>query len=81
MPKLHDLNFELISNPPYSSNLAPSDYWLFAGLKKMLAGKKFRPNEEVIAETEVYFEAKDKAFYKSVIEMLERRWNVALDGD
>jgi len=49
----------------------------------MLAGKKFPTNEEVFAETEAYFEAKDKSFYKSGIEMLERRWNdfVALDGD
>ena len=67
----------------YVTDLAPSDYWLFADLKKMLAGKKFRTNEEVIAETEAYFQAKDKSFYKSGIEMLERRWNdcVALDGD
>ena len=79
----HELNFELLPHPPYSPDLAPSDYWLFADLKKMLAGKKFRTNEEVIAETEAYFEAKDKSFYKSDIEMLERRWNdcVALDGD
>ena len=50
-----------------------------ADLKKMLAGKKFRTNDE----TEAYFEAKDKSFYKSDIEMLERHWNdcVALDGD
>lgn len=83
MAKLHELNFELLPHPPYSPDLAPSDYWLFADLKKMLAGKKFRTNEEVIAETEAYFEAKDKSFYKSGIEMLERRWNdcVALDGD
>ena len=83
MAKLHELNFELLPHPPYSPDLAPSDYWLFADLKKMLAGKKFRSNEEVIAETEAYFEAKDKSFYKSGIEMLERRWNdcIVLDGN
>ena len=83
MAKLHELNFELLPHPPYSPDLAPYDYWLFADLKKMLAVKKIRTNEEVIAETEAYFEAKDKSFYKSGIEMLERRWNVsvALNGD
>ena len=52
-------------------------------LEKNLAGKKFRTNEEVIGETEAYFESKDKSFYKSGIEMLERRCNdcVALDRD
>ncbi|EFN81592.1 hypothetical protein EAI_03203, partial [Harpegnathos saltator] len=26
MAKLHELNFELLPQPPYSPNLAPSDY-------------------------------------------------------
>ncbi|GJQ76651.1 hypothetical protein Trydic_g15510 [Trypoxylus dichotomus] len=34
MAKLHELNFELLPHPPYSPDLAPSDYWLFADLKK-----------------------------------------------
>ena len=77
---MHELHIEKLPHPPYSPDF-PYDYWLFADLKKMLAGKKFRSNEEVITETEAYFEAKDKSFYKYVIEMLERRWNdcVALD--
>ena len=41
----------------------------------MLAGKKFISNEEAIAETEAYFEVKDKAFYNHGIEELEKRWN------
>ena len=32
--KLHELHFELLPHPPYSPDLAPSDYWLFADLKK-----------------------------------------------
>jgi hypothetical protein len=33
----------------------PSDFFLFADLKKMFAAMKFSTNEEVVAETEVYF--------------------------
>ena len=40
----------------------------------MLQGKRFGSNEEVIGETEAYFKAKDKSFYKKGIEMLERLW-------
>jgi transposase len=82
MAKLHELGFKLLPHPPYSPDLAPSDYYLFAGLKKMLARKRFSSNEEVIAETEAYFEAKDKSFYKKGIEMLERRWTdcITLEG-
>jgi hypothetical protein len=31
----------------------------------MLAGKKFSTNEEVITETEAYFEAMSKSYYKN----------------
>ena len=58
MSKLSELGYELLPDPPYSPDLAPSDYWLFADLKNMLEGKRFGSNEEVIAEA--YFEAKDK---------------------
>ena len=36
MAKLHELHFKLLWHPPYSPDLAPSDYWLFADLKRML---------------------------------------------
>ena len=54
MVKLNELGFELLPHTPYSPDLAPSDYWLLADLKKMLQGKRFGSNEEVIAETEAY---------------------------
>ena len=63
MAKLHDLLFELLPHPPYSPDLASSNNWLFADLKRILQGKRFGSNE-VISETEAYFKAKDKFFYK-----------------
>ena len=41
MENLHKLHFELLSHPTYSPDLAPSDYYLFANLKRMLQGKGF----------------------------------------
>ena len=41
----------------------------------MLQWKIFGSNEEVIWETEVYFEAKDKSFNKKGIKLLEKHWN------
>ena len=38
----------------------------------MLQGKRFGSNEEVIAKTEAYFEAKNKSFHKKGIEILEK---------
>ena len=72
MANLNELRFELLPHPPFSTDLASSDYYLFADLKKMLPGKRFYSNEKVITETNAYFEAKDKSFYKKGIEMLEK---------
>ena len=38
MSAVHDCSFELFDHPPYSPDLAPSDYFLFPNLKKHLAG-------------------------------------------
>ena len=83
MAKLHESHFELLPHPPYSLDLAPSDYYLFANLKRMLQGKKFGSNEEAIAENEACFEAKNKSFYKKGNKMFEKRWNgcYTLEGD
>ena len=61
MRKLHELHFKLLLHPPYTPDWAPNDYWLFADLKRMLQGKKFGSNKEVISEIEAYLEAKNKA--------------------
>ena len=79
--ELHELHFQLLPYPTYSPDLAPSDYYQFVDLKRMLQGKRFGSNEEVIAETEAYFEAKYKSFYKKGIEMLKKRWNECITLD
>ena len=83
MVKLQVLGFELLLHPPYSPDLAPSNYRPFSELKKMLLGNKFGSEEKVITETEPYFEGKDKSFYKGTIEKLEKDWNncIAAKGD
>ncbi|GFT99035.1 putative DD34D transposase [Trichonephila clavipes] len=83
MTKLHELGFELLLHPPYNPDLAPSDFFLFSDLKRMLAGQKFCADEEVIAKTEAYFKAEDKSCYKNGIEKLYGRYNrcIALEGN
>ncbi|GFS83904.1 putative DD34D transposase [Trichonephila clavipes] len=70
MVKLNELHFELLYHPPYSPDLAHSDHWRFADLKRMLQGKKFGSKEKVIAEVEAYFESKNKSFSNK----LKNRW-------
>jgi [histone H3]-lysine36 N-dimethyltransferase SETMAR len=73
------LGYELHSHPPYSLDLVPSDLFLFADLKRMLAGKKFSTNQEVITATEAYFEAMLKSYYKNGIEKLYDRYNHCIE--
>ena len=63
MAKLHELKFELLSHLPYSPDLAPSDFFLFPNMKKWLAEKRFESNENVITETEAYFEELPKSYF------------------
>lgn len=50
----------------------PNVYYVLAELKKILQRKRLGSTKEV-AETEAYFEAKDKLFPKKCIETLEKR--------
>ena len=50
--KLANLGFQCLDHPPYSPDLAPSDYHLFPGLKKQLKGRRISPNAEVNAAAE-----------------------------
>ena len=83
MTKLTELKYELLPHRPYSSDLAPSDYYLFTNLKRWLVGKRFYWNEEVIAGTNAYSEELSANYYKRGIELLETRWNkcIELEGN
>lgn len=49
--KLKEFGWEVLIHPPYSSDIAPSDYYLFRSLQNFLQGKKFIN----IAEVEKHF--------------------------
>lgn len=53
--KLLVLPFQLVRYSTYSTDLAPSNYCLFPNMKKLVARKRFRSNENVIVETSACF--------------------------
>lgn len=73
MEKIKKLHFELVPHPPYSPDLAPSDFFLFKNLKKFLAGQRFLSNSEVITSVAGYFADLDKFAYKNGIKDFEKR--------
>ena len=72
--KLMEVGFQFVSNPPYSPDLASSDYYLFPNMKKWLAGKRFYSKKKVIVETNAYFADLDKFYYSEEINKLEQCW-------
>ena len=41
-------NWEIFDHPPYSPNLAPSDYHLFTKMKAWLSTQRFHTNKELM---------------------------------
>ena len=54
--KLAYLGFQCLDHTSYSSDLAPSDYHPFPGLKKQLKGRHFSSDTEVIAAAETWLD-------------------------
>jgi histone-lysine N-methyltransferase SETMAR len=52
--KLAYLCFQYLDHPPYSPDLATSDYYLFPRLKKQLKGRHFPSDARVIAASETW---------------------------
>ena len=75
--------YELLPHSPYSADLAMSDYFLFPNLKKRLGGKRFGSNDEIISQTNTYFEDLDKFYFLEGIKKLEKCWMkcIELKGD
>jgi len=61
--KLAYLGFQCLDHPPYSPDLAPSDYHLFPGLKKQLKGRHFSSDAEVIAAAETLLDGQPSEFF------------------
>jgi histone-lysine N-methyltransferase SETMAR len=83
MGKLRNLQYDLLEHPPYSLDLAPSDFYLFPKLKIFLVGQRFSSNQEATAAVEGYFAHLTKNLYRDGIMALEHRWNkcISLKGD
>ena len=45
--KLLELGWKVMSHPKYSSDLPPSDYYVFQSLQNLLNGKNFNNNDDL----------------------------------
>ena len=77
-----ECGFEVLPHPPYSPDMAPSDFYLSPKLKSNLRGTQFGSNEGVIAAVNEYLEDQVNDFYLEGVSTLEQRWTkcIALKG-
>jgi histone-lysine N-methyltransferase SETMAR len=72
METIQKLKWNVLAHPPYSPDLAPSDYHLFGPLK--VDGKRFRKNEEVIQDVQERLHGQPRDFFLSSIRKLPDPW-------
>ena len=79
---LETLKWEVLPHPPYSPDIAPSDYYLFRSMTHGLAEQHFTSYEDTKKWVDSWIASKDVSFFRRGIQMLPERWEkvVASDG-
>ncbi|UYV67968.1 hypothetical protein LAZ67_5002657 [Cordylochernes scorpioides] len=62
---MENFKWEIFTHPPYSPELAPSDFHLYPALKWHLGGKHFANDDEVQAKANYWLRRQDTAWYNS----------------
>lgn len=78
--ELQRLKWEIFGHPPYSPDLAPSDYHLFPKLKEFLGGKQFDNDEELKEAVISWLRSLAVEEYNTGIEKLIPRYKKCLDN-
>ena len=59
--------FKTVNHSPYSSDIAPSGFYLYTKLKTHLRGQACFSDEEVIQCVDAFFEVQDPEFHRTGI--------------
>lgn len=80
---IRDFRWETLPHPPYSPDLAPSDFFLFPNLKKNIKGKRWASISDLKSATIDWLEHQDKSFFRSGLEGWRSRMDkcMMLQGD
>ena len=76
---LRSFQWEVLQHPPYSPDLAPSDFHLFGPLKHHLSGERFPDADVVERAVRAGFRQQPKEFYAAGFQGLVKRWDKCLN--
>ena len=79
--KLLQLQWEVLIHPPYSPDLAPSDFYLFCSLQNFLKNKHFRSDDELKMAVDEFFRSKSTIFFRKGIHELPNRWQQVINSN
>ena len=78
---LETLEWDILPHPPYSPDIAPSDYWLFRRMQHDLASHRFISFAEIENWLQNWIASKDESFFRNGIRKLPERWKKVVDSD
>jgi len=67
---LETLKWDVLPHPPYSPDIAPSDYWLFQRMQHDLTSHRFLSQKSKIGSK---IASKDESFFRDGIQKLPER--------
>lgn len=77
---IQERGFTSLPHPPYSPDLAPSDFHMFRHLKKHLRGHHFHNKQELEATVTEYLTSRPQKFYQDAFAELLIRWQKCINN-
>uniref|UniRef100_A0A0K0FDI3 Mariner Mos1 transposase n=1 Tax=Strongyloides venezuelensis TaxID=75913 RepID=A0A0K0FDI3_STRVS len=81
LQKLNELKYETLPHPPYSPDLAPTDFYFFKQLNQFLKEKVFKNEEAIKYAFEDFIDSRDDSFYSNGINKLPLRWQHCIESN
>ncbi|KAG5325249.1 MOS1T transposase, partial [Pseudoatta argentina] len=78
---LETLKWVVLPHPPYSPDIAPSDFHLFRSMAHGLADRRFHSYEEAQKWIDSWIASKDMSFFRRGIHVLPERWSKVVESD
>ena len=78
---LETLKWKVLPYPPYSPNIAPSDYHLFRLMTHGLSEQHFTSYEDIKNCIDDWIASKDEAYFRRGIHILPEKWEKVVASD